>query len=103
MSMKTNTRLSARLGRGLFLLALGLVCSQVRCAGADNYFTDDGNPMVSGDGGTKPDLAEGLCFMGTPQNEGQLLNRCTDAERIERGSHIPSSTWDGTSTLPYSS
>ncbi len=103
MSNQTSTRLSARLARGLVLFALGLACSQVRCADANNYFSDDGDPILSGDGGTKPDLAEGLCFMGTPQNESQLLNRCTDAERIERGSHIPSSTWDGTSSLPYSS
>ncbi len=39
--------------------------------------------------------------MGTPTTELQLLNRCTDAEKIERGTHIPATTWDGQLPLPY--
>ena len=103
MSQQTSKRFSVRWGSGLLVVALGLMSSQLRCADANNHFMDDGDPMLTGDGGTKTDMADGLCFMGTPQTESQLLNRCTDAERIERGSHIPSSTWDGTSSLPYSS
>ena len=68
---------------------------------AKNYLTEDEDPTIIGDGGAKGDLAEGPCFMGTPTTELQLLNRCTDAEKIERGTHIPATTWDGQLPLPY--
>jgi len=93
---------SLRLGGSLLLAALALGTSQLRCADANNYIVDDADdPGVTGDGGTKGDMAEGPCFMGTPMTEVQFFNRCTDAERIERGSHIPATTWDGQSPLPY--
>jgi hypothetical protein len=39
--------------------------------------------------------------MGTPSKEEELLNRCTEAERIDRPSAIPPAKWDGKSPLPY--
>lgn len=101
MPKQTEKLFSLRLGGGLLIAALGLFSSQLRCAGADNYFTDDADPSVVGDGGVKGDMAEGPCFMGTPQTEAQILNRCSDAERVERGTHIPPTTWDGSYPLPY--
>ncbi|MCS6913948.1 MAG: hypothetical protein RMK29_14410 [Myxococcales bacterium] len=40
------------------------------------------------------------CFSGEPQTELELLNRCTDAERIERAHRIPAHLWDGQGPLP---
>ena len=99
--MHTHKVFSLRLSGGLLLTALALLGSQLRCADANNYITEDEDPTIIGDGGAKGDLAEGPCFMGTPTTELQLLNRCTDAEKIERGTHIPATTWDGQLPLPY--
>ena len=40
------------------------------------------------------------CFAGTPQTEAELLNRCTDAERIVRPHRVPMTVWDGKGPLP---
>ncbi len=85
------------LGAGLLFIA-----SQMTCAEVASYWNDDNPPPSSGDGGT-PDGGDGMwrCFMGTPTKEDELLNRCTEAERIDRPSAIPKATWDGKSPLPF--
>ncbi|HND10180.1 MAG TPA: hypothetical protein PLY80_07070 [Pseudomonadota bacterium] len=101
MPRRLVQNLSPRIGGALLTGTLLLFASQLRCADANNFIEDD-DPALTGDGGVqKGDLAEGPCFMGTPQTEPNLLNRCSDAERIERGSKIPASLWDGQSPLPY--
>lgn len=83
------------------LCAVLLVCSQLRCAGADNYIEDDDLSQLE-DGGDKTDgKHEDPCFSGTPRTEEQLFNRCTNAEIVERGTKIPATLWDGKSPLPY--
>ncbi len=94
-------KMTPRIGAVLLASTLVLLASQLRCADANNYFFDDDPAMVGDGGGPKGDLAEGPCFMGTPQTESNLFNRCSDAERIERGSKIPATLWDGQSPLPY--
>ena len=95
------------LARRLMLLLAGvgsvLLASQLRCAEVESGWFDDGNtPPGSGDGGSGGDGGtEVRCFSGTAITEQQLLNRCTEAERVERPSRIPTMTWDGKSKLPY--
>lgn len=76
----------------LFALWLGLSCAQ----------SDTGN-MTDGTGAADMDMGppeEEGCFMGTPQSERELLNRCTDAERVDRPHRVPERVWDGRGPLP---
>lgn len=94
------------LARRLMLLLAGvgsvLLASQLRCAEVESGWFDDGNtPPGSGDGGTGGDGGtEVRCFSGTAVTEQQLLNHCTEAEHVDRPTHIPETTWDGKSPLP---
>ncbi len=86
---------------GLFCVAVVGLCvtvSQMTCAEVEmQQWPDDGRR----DGGTGSD-GDGAwhCYTGSPSTEEQFLNRCTNAERIERPSNIPPMTWDGRSPLP---
>ena len=91
---------------GLFTLGLGavaLLASQLHCAEAEVGWRSD-DPSQSdlpggGDGGL--DGGDGVqCFKGTATTEQQLLNHCTEAEHVDRPTHIPETTWDGKSPLP---
>lgn len=88
----------------LVLLGASLlfVTSQMTCAEVANFWDDDNRPQTGKDGGDV-DAGDGMwrCFMGTPSKEDELLNRCTEAERIDRPSSIPTATWDGKSPLPF--
>ncbi|MFT3754967.1 MAG: hypothetical protein QM769_03305 [Pseudoxanthomonas sp.] len=92
-------------GVGLFTLLLG--ASQLRCANAEGGWEGDAsvnNPDGGRSDGGNPDGGEDVrCFTGTATTELQLLNHCTEAEKVERASSIPAKTWDGKSPLPYSS
>ncbi len=86
-----------------FALALGLAVamSQLTCAQVQSGNWPDGGDVTVGDGGADgPDGGPWQCYTGTAMNEAQFFNHCTDAEHIDRASHIPSSTWDGKSPLP---
>lgn len=83
-----------RAGALALVLVLGLSCAQ----------SDTGN-MTPGDGTGAADMDMGTaeeegCFMGTPQSERELLNSCTDAERVLRPHRIPDRVWDGRGPLP---
>ncbi len=83
--------------------ALGLLASQLHCAEAETGFGDDPSmsdmPGGGGDGGDLGD--DGVhCYNGTATSELQLLNHCTEAEHVDRATHIPTTTWDGQSPLP---
>ncbi len=88
--------------RGLFGAGLLFITSQITCAEVANYWNEDNQPQKPTDGGDV-DGGDGMwrCFMGTPSKEEELLNRCTEAERIDRPSAIPTATWDGKSPLPF--
>ncbi|MBL9003731.1 MAG: hypothetical protein JNJ46_05755 [Myxococcales bacterium] len=96
----TDLRSSLRLA----ILAAGLlfVTSQMTCAEVANFWGEDTPQQKPSDGGDT-DGGDGMwrCFMGTPSKEEELLNRCTEAERIDRPSAIPPAKWDGKSPLPY--
>lgn len=87
-----------------FLSACGLVllCSQMTCAEVANFWNEDDPRQMNQDGGT-PDGGDDKwrCYMGAPTKESELLDRCTEAERIDRASAIPTATWDGKSPLPF--
>lgn len=90
--------------RALFafsFVALAFIASQMTCAEAESGgdYPPYGNKS---DGGTdKPDGDDlWQCFTGTATNEAELLDHCTEAERVDRASSIPATTWDGTSPLP---
>lgn len=84
------------------LLGLLLLGSQMTCAEVANYWNEDDQRPGKKDGGDT-DGGDNVwrCYMGTPTKESELLDRCTEAERIDRASSIPAATWDGTSPLPY--
>lgn len=52
--------------------------------------------------GDRPSLdgPQGACFTGVPTTELELLNRCTDADRIDRATRVPTALWDGAGPLP---
>jgi hypothetical protein len=85
---------------GLGALGLAVAAGQLHCAEVQSDWSswDDIRP----DGGVKPDGGEEpwRCFTGTPATEDQFQNHCTDAERVERPTNIPLTTWDGKSPLP---
>lgn len=85
----------------LFIAGLGFVCTQMTCAEVTGAWTNDDPPNMSMDGGAG-DGGDNMwrCFMGVPATETELLNRCTEAERVERASAIPADKWDG-KTLPF--
>jgi hypothetical protein len=85
----------------LVLCGLSLLSTQLRCASADNYHPDDEDPSFLDGGQKKKDMIDSPCVTGVPQTEVELFNRCTDADRVTRGSKIPASLWDGQSPLPY--
>jgi hypothetical protein len=87
--------LLALLGGGVTVAASQLSCAEVQ---ADWPFTDGSN----GDGGSNNGDGGGPwhCYTGSPTNEPQLLNHCTEADPINRPSNIPATTWDGKSPLP---
>lgn len=82
---------------GLLAAAIGASSS---CAGTGADGPDLLSPPDGGGGDQPDDLAIVGCFMGQPLNESQLLNACTDAERIERPHRVPKTVWDGKSPLP---
>jgi hypothetical protein len=110
MPMAKNTTLGRRLtslGLGsLGALALLLLASQLRCAEAESGWNGDDAATADlpggGDGGTDGGEDSTKCYTGTATSELQLLNHCTEAERVERATKIPTKTWDGKSPLPYS-
>lgn len=84
--------------------ALGLLASQLHCAEAESGWKID-DPSMSdlpgnGDGGTDGGDDGVHCYNGTATSELQLLNHCTEAEHVDRATHIPTTTWDGQSPLP---
>lgn len=96
------TRLAA-LGLGaLGLAAAALLASQLHCAEAEVGWKNDdpGRGDMPGDGGLDGGDDGVHCFTGTATNEVQLLNHCTEAEHVDRPSHIPPTTWDGKPPLP---
>ena len=94
----------AALGLGaLGLGAAALLASQLHCAEAEVGWKNDDpgqGDMPGGDGGRDGGDDGVHCFTGTATTEVQLLNHCTEAERVDRASHIPMTTWDGKSPLP---
>jgi hypothetical protein len=100
----------ARAGRSLLLvLGLGLFVllgSQLHCADvAGDWGTNDGGDSDmpgNGDGGADGGYDGVHCYTGTATSELLLLNHCTDAEHVDRATHIPKTTWDGQSPLPFS-
>lgn len=74
----------------LSIASFGIYCAEVESGG----WNDWDNP--NGDGGVKPQPGDMAwhCFTGTPATEEQLLDRCTEAERVDRPSNIPVTTWD---------
>lgn len=83
------------------LCALGILASQLHCAEVENGWKIDEalTDMHGGDGGDGGD--DGVhCYNGTATTELQLLNHCTEAEHVDRMSHIPPTTWDGKYPLP---
>lgn len=93
-----------KLQKGAFcgLLAVGLAIfgSQITCAEVQGSDWSDSDSRRDGGLGQADGDGTWHCFTGTALTEEQFLNRCTDAERIERPSHIPQSVWDGKSPLP---
>ena len=83
------------------LCALALLTSQFHCAEVENGWKIDDPSLTDergdggGDGGD-----DGRCYNGTATTELQLLNHCTEAEHVDRMSHIPTTTWDGKYPLP---
>lgn len=90
------------IGRLLASLSLVLLCSQMTCAEVATFWNDDDPRPMNSDGGNT-DGGDGIwrCYMGVPSKEDELLNRCTEAERIDRASAIPATTWDAKSPLPF--
>ena len=95
--------LRRRLVGGLAVLGLVLATSQLRCAQAEQFFSDEDMGQDRDGGGGNSDGGDvPLCFAGTPTDELQLLTRCTEAERVERPMRVPAATWDPKTPLPYS-
>ena len=100
------TALSWLTALGLGTLGLGalvLLASQLHCAEAEvGWRSDDpGQSDLPGGGDGGLDDGGGVqCFTGTATTEPQLLNHCTEAEHVDRPTHIPTTTWDGKSPLP---
>lgn len=89
---------------GLLLLCGALIGGALllapSCASTDGGQGED-LAQPAGDGGAGDGGADPMgCFMGNPQTEPELLNRCTEAERIERPSRVPAELWDGKAPLP---
>ena len=87
---------------GLILLSLTVAVTGFRCAEVVPGWGDDidgGHKPDGGDQGDGGDM-EWHCFTGTAQTEDQLLNHCTEAERIERATNVPASLWDPQTPLP---
>ena len=82
------------------LCALGLLLSQLHCAEVESGWRNDETQtdMQGGDGGDGGD--NGSCYNGTATTELQLLNHCTEAEHVDRMSHLPTGLWDGKYPLP---
>jgi hypothetical protein len=102
-SAQPQSRLRRRLIGGLAVLGLVLATSQLRCAMAEQFVSDD-DMATDRDGGSgnRDGGDEIRCFAGTPTDELQLLTRCTEAERVERPMRVPAATWDPKTPLPYS-
>ena len=100
------TALSWLTALGLGTLGLGalvLLASQLHCAEAEvGWRSDDSSQSDLPDGfdGGLDDGGGVQCFTGTATTEPQLLNHCTEAEHVDRPTHIPTTTWDGKSPLP---
>jgi hypothetical protein len=87
---------------GLSVAGLLLLCSQMTCAEVANYWNvEDPQTMKKDGGGSDGGDDIWRCYMGTPTKESELLDRCTEAERIDRASAIPAATWDSKSPLPF--
>jgi hypothetical protein len=90
---------------GLLAAALVVCCGQLSCAEVDGGWDPDDPPNKPGDGGSHGDMPDGdgvwRCYTGVPTTEEQFLNRCTEAEHVDRPSSIPPATWDGKSPLPF--
>lgn len=105
-TQKVAGKLSRLAALGLGALGLGaaaLLASQLHCAEAEVGWKNDdpGQGDMRLDGGGGDGFDDGVhCFTGTATTEVQLLNHCTEAERVERATHIPQATWDGKSPLP---
>src|SRR5688572_17322292 len=86
-------------GLALRLSLLGL-CAASACATTNNNSEPDMS-LSDPDGGVGDGPVEPMgCFMGSPQTEPELLNRCTDAEKVERPGRVPAGQWDGKGPLP---
>jgi len=86
---------------GLFALSLSIASFGIFCAEVESGGWGD-NPDPGGDGGPKPPEGDMAwhCFTGTAATEEQLLDHCTEAERVDRVSNIPVTTWDPKDPLP---
>ncbi len=104
LSAARSSAQQPRLRRGLSLFGLLLLCSQMTCAEVASFWDGEDPRQMNKDGGST-DGGDGMwrCYMGTPTKESELLDRCTEAERIDRASAIPPATWDGQSPLPFGS
>jgi hypothetical protein len=79
---------------------LAAVCAGPACA-TTGMGEEPDMSMATGDGGMGDAGTEPMgCFMGNPQTEPELLNRCTDAEKVERPGRVPAGQWDGKGPLP---
>ena len=63
-----------------------------------------GDPARRDGGLSDADGGDGTwhCFTGTPTNDDQFLNHCTESERVDRASYVPIGTWDPKNPLPQS-
>lgn len=88
-------------GSGLIVLSLTVAATGFRCAEVVPGWGDIDGPEVP-DGGKvdAADMGEWHCFTGTAQTEEQLLDHCTEAERIDRPTNVPPTVWDPKNPLP---
>lgn len=97
-----RSALARTLRTGLSVAGLLFLSSQMMCAEVANYWNvEDPQTMKKDGGGSDGGDDIWRCYMGTPTKESELLDRCTEAERIDRASAIPAATWDGKSPLPF--
>lgn len=98
----TFKRLKAVVISGLAATALIFVASQMTCAEAVQDWGDD--PARRDGGLSDADGGDGTwhCFTGTPTNDDQFLNHCTESERVDRATYVPIGTWDPKNPLPQS-
>lgn len=86
---------------GLLTAGLIFATSQMTCAEAVQDWGDDPGRRDGGhgDGG---DGGDGVwhCYTGNATTDDQYLNHCTEAERVDRATYVPATTWDPKNPLP---